>query len=288
MPSTPKPPARSATAAGADVGATLVKLAYREPGGAISTEALPVDDLGGVATRLAVVAPGCVGLTGGGAPRLAALMEALPVTVGEFDAWAAGARTLLAADDEAESRFLLVSVGTGTSVMLVEPERVTRVGGTALGGGTIVGLGAALTGASDFRAIAALAAGGDRRRVDLLISDIYPQGDFPLPGDVNAASFAKLARAGGAPADPADLACAVMGLVGENVALICCGLAARAGVERIAFGGSTLRENPALVAILRGACRALGRSPHLLDEGPFVGALGALVLGGESSLRARG
>jgi type II pantothenate kinase len=158
----------------------------------------------------------------------------------------------------------VVSVGTGTSALLVEPGRVTRAGGTALGGGTIMGLGAALCGERDFDAIAALAARGDRRRVDLLIRDIYPGGDFLLPGDINAASFAKLARADQEPADTADLAHGIMGLVGENVGLICTGIAARLDLSLIAFGGSALRDNPALTAILGGLCAVLGRKPHFL------------------------
>jgi hypothetical protein len=60
------------------------------------------------------------------------------------------------------------------------------------------------------------------------------------------------------------------------VALICCGLAAATRVERIVWGGTTLRNNPSLVGVLAGACRALGRQPMFLPQGEFVGALGAL------------
>ena len=77
--------------------------------------------------------------------------------------------------------------------MLVDGERVTRLGGTALGGGTLLGLGAALTGVAEFDRLLSLAGDGDRRRVDLLVSDIYRAGDLPLPGDLTAASFGKLA-----------------------------------------------------------------------------------------------
>ena len=262
-------------AAGADVGATLVKLAVRDARGRTTTEALPADALDVVAERLRELAPSGLGLTGGGAPRLAERLSHPPPTVGEFEAWAAGARVLLGRS--APARFLVVSVGTGTSAMLVEGDRVARVGGTALGGGTILGLAAALCGERDFDAIASLAQRGDRRRVDLLISDIYPAGDFVLPGDINAASFAKLASARSAP-DRADLAHAIMGLVGENIALICTGLAARTEVELIAFGGSTLRDNPALTAILDAICKFSGRSPVFLADGQYAGALGALAL----------
>jgi type II pantothenate kinase len=266
---------RRGAAAGADVGATLVKLAVRDARGRTTTTTLPADALDTVAQRLRDLAPREIGLTGGGAPRLAERLAQPPPTVSEFEAWAAGARLLLGR--EAPVRFLVVSVGTGTSAMLVDADGVTRVGGTALGGGAILGLGAALCGERDFDAITALARRGDRRCVDLLISDIYPAGDFLLPGDANAASFAKLATANSAPT-AADLAHAIMGLVGENIALICAGLAARADVELIAFGGSTLRANPALTAILGGVCAALGRKPHFLADGQFAGALGALAL----------
>lgn len=262
-------------AAGADVGATLVKLVVRDAGGATQRFTLPADALGAVADRLRGLAPARLGLTGGGAPRLAERLTLPATLVGEFTAWAEGARQLLGGD--AAPRFLVVSVGTGTSALLVEPGSVTRVGGTALGGGTIVGLGAALCGVREFDALVALAARGDRRRVDLLIRDVYPGGDFLLPGDVNAASFAKLARGDGT-ADAADLAHGIMGLVGENVGLICAGLAARHDVAQVAWGGSTLRDNPALTAILGGVCAVLGLEPHFLADGQFAGALGALAL----------
>jgi type II pantothenate kinase len=264
------------SAAGADIGATLVKLAVRDASGCTTTETLPADALDAVAARLRDLAPHGLALTGGGAARLAESLAAPAVMVGEFEAWAEGARQLLGR--EAPKRFLVVSIGTGTSALLVEPGRVIRVGGTALGGGTILGLGAALVGERDFDAIAALAQRGDRRRVDLLVRDIYPDGDFQLPGDITAASLAKLARVDGEPSDPADLAHGIMGLIGENIALICSGLAARADVALIAFGGSTLRANPALTAILGGACALLGRSPHFLADGQYTGAVGALAL----------
>jgi type II pantothenate kinase len=266
-------------AAGVDVGATLVKLALRGEDGGTAFESLPAADLDRVSERLARWAPEELGLTGCGAPGLGPDWNARAVSIGEFEAWAAGARTLLtAAAEPAPERFLMVSLGTGTSALLVEPGSVTRVGGTALGGGTVVGLTAALTGERDFATIAELARRGDRRRVDLLISDVYPQG-FMLPGDANAASFAKLSRSAVGGASLADLAHGVIGLVAENVGLICAGLAVRCDVERVVFGGSTLELGSTLTIILDVVCRMFGRSAHFLEDGRYAGALGALALG---------
>jgi type II pantothenate kinase len=157
----------------------------------------------------------------------------------------------------------------------------------------MVGLGVALTGCESHEEICRLAQRGDRGRVDLRVGDIYREGEIALPGDTTAASFGNLARwlsrdsqqsAGSrdAAARPEDLAAAVMGLVGENVALVCCGLAAAAGLSRLVYGGATLHDNPALVAIVKTVSAGLGREPILLENGSFAGAVGALEWAAEN------
>ena len=276
-------PPGNGTAAGVDVGATLAKIALRTPGRATEFTLTPAAALGDVAEAVERARPGRIGLTGGGASELVRLLSKDALPVNEFAAWGAGSTALLKdqlGQDLATERHLIVSVGTGTSVMLVDGLSVTRVGGTALGGGTVVGLGSLLTDLPSFARIAELAAGGERRNVDLLVSDIYRPGEIALGGDLTAASFGKLMRSGsgGAAPAPEDLAHALMGLVGENIALICAGLAAASQVRRIVFGGSTLRANPALVEVLREITRALGREPIFLAHGEHAGALGALLL----------
>jgi type II pantothenate kinase len=263
-----------------DVGGTLAKFAIARGEGRVDHRLVPTNGIERLALEVERLEPERVGLTGGGANLLSRSLQLDTTAVGEFDAWGAGSNTLLAGQGHATGgRHLLVSLGTGTSAMLVDGDRVTRVGGTALGGGTFTGLGAALTGISDFEGLIALARQGDRRRVDLLVSDIYRGGDLPLPGDLTAASFAKLADpARLAPAAPADLAHALLGLVGENVGLICGALALSVGVKRIVFGGTTLRANPVLAEILRSLCTKFGCEAVFLRDGEFAGALGALEI----------
>jgi len=162
------------------------------------------------------------------------------------------------------------------------------VGGTALGGGTVVGLGSALLGTGDFTQLCSLAREGRRSRVDLRVSDIYRAGEIPLVGDITAASFGKLARGGPERPGREDLAAAIMGLVGENVALVCAGLAAGSQVRRIVFAGSTLRDNPVLAELLLGVSRQLGRDASVLADGEFAGALGGLELARERQAGAPG
>lgn len=262
-----------------DWGATLAKLALRGPDGSVEYRLLPTDDAAKSRAALAAIGARRIGLTGGGAAMLARSLRGEVAQVNEFAAWGAGAAQLLAESGrDGVQRYLLVSVGTGTSILLVDGVSVSRVGGTALGGGTLLGLGAGLLGTSDFTEIANLASRGSRREIDLLVSDIYPAGGIALAGDLTASNFGKYARRhrDGAPLEPADVAHAIMGLIAENVALICAGIAANAQATRVVFGGSTLRENPALADLLGHFLRAFGRDPVFLPHGEFAGALGAL------------
>jgi type II pantothenate kinase len=265
-------------AVGIDSGASLIKVAIRR-GRTMQQRVLPATDLAGAQALVSDLTPRRVGLTGGGASELARRLGEDAVRVNEFAAWGAGAASLLDAQgSEAPRPFLLVSLGTGTSVMLADRMSVSRVGGTALGGGTLMGLGRLLLGERSFEEICALAQRGDRRHVDLLVSDIYRPGEIALTGDLTAASFGKPKLGLGEAPRPEDLAAAIVTLVGENVALICAGLAAPHALRHVVFGGSTLRENAPLRRVLAEITGALGREAVFLSSGEYAGAIGALEL----------
>jgi len=258
------------------VGSTLAKLAVREADGLHRFVLLPSEEIERAAREVEAIAPRHLGLTGAGASRLAQLLGLDTTPLTEFDAWRAGSSALLSRQGEPPStRDLVVSVGTGTSMLLVEPERSLRIGGTALGGGTLLGLGAALVGSSDYAELLGLAEGGDRGRVDLLVSDIDADGLLPLPGHWTASFCAKLARSPET-ADPRDVVHALLGLVGENIGILASTLAAASDARRIVYGGSTLRDNALLRDILSGY--AFAREVLFLEDGEFAGALGALEL----------
>lgn len=286
---------------GLDIGATLAKIARQDRGNPAATEFefLPSSDLRAVTERVTKLSPKRIGITGGGSAQLSSLLSGHVRDlrdlrcVNEFEAWGAGAAQLLGANraepivgrPSSRDRFLLVSLGTGTSILQIDGDRVTRVGGTALGGGTVVGLGGALTGAT-FEELCSLAQEGSASAVDLRVSDIYGPNEFALAGELTAANFGKLARKAerrdgrfeATKASRADLATGVMGLVGENVALICAGLAAVTETKTIVIGGSTVRDNPRLVDVLHEVMTLCGLHVCFLPNGEFAGALGALEL----------
>ncbi|MFQ5700018.1 MAG: hypothetical protein ACE5IL_17280 [Myxococcota bacterium] len=256
--------------AGIDAGASLWKLVY--PGRPLEVAILEAGDVTGTREQLAAWQPRHVALTGGGAVALRRELSAEDVrSVREFEAWGLGAPLLAKLEGlELPDRYLLVSLGTGTSMLQVADGSAQRAGGTALGGGTLLGLGRLLLGVRSFREIAELAGRGDRRKVDLLVGDIYGEGEIALPADLNASSFAKLDSQ-----EPADLAHAVMGVLGENVALIGAVVARANGLSTAVFGGSTLRDNPTLRQILDEVSQMSGIRPLFLERGALCGAVGA-------------
>jgi type II pantothenate kinase len=268
--------------AGVDIGATLAKAVVVPVGAPLeSFEAFvcPSGDLPALAAFLTSRPPLRLAATGAGAHRLAGLVksDAPPVLADEFEAWGEGEKVLLRrADFTPTTPHYLVSLGTGTSILRIGQEgRVTRAGGTGLGGGTLRGFGQLLLGQGDHDALTALAVQGDRRRVDLLVRDLYPSGEIALQGDLTASNLGRIASR-----DPRDVANAITGLVGENIGLLAAALSKQEVVPfpvDIVYAGSTLRQNVALRDVLAFATSVGGARARFLPGGEFVGAVGALA-----------
>jgi type II pantothenate kinase len=260
----------AAPTVGLDVGATLCKLAVVGQG--LATEHHPSADLVRVRRRVESLAPVRVVATGGGASELGPAIGGCRVAhVPEFDAWAGGAPIVAAHEGVVlPERYLLVSLGTGTSILAVDGRRASRAGGTAVGGGTALGLAKLLLGVERFDELIALAERGDRRRVDLLVSEVYRAAPATVARSLTASNFAKLDSR-----RPEDIAHALMGLVGETVVLVSLGLARHAGTETVAFCGTTLADNTPLRAIVEDISTFFGLRPIFLARGAYCGAVGA-------------
>jgi type II pantothenate kinase len=91
--------------------------------------------------------------------------------------------------------YLLVNIGSGVSMIKVSgPRKYERIGGTSLGGGTLWGLLALLTGARTFDEMLALAEKGDNTNVDMLVKDIYgtDYAKIGLKSTLIASTFGKV------------------------------------------------------------------------------------------------
>lgn len=118
----------------------------------------------------------------------------------------------------------VVSIGTGTTIVYSDLEKVERIGGTGLGGGTLVGLGSAILSdvekdvkeVTNFKTLIEMAKLGDRSNVDLLIGDISKSDISNMTSDITAANFAAIQKS----ANKNDYIAATLNLILENIMLI--------------------------------------------------------------------
>lgn len=116
-------------------------------------------------------------------------------------------------------RMIVVSMGTGTSLVRCDGDEIRHIGGIGIGGGTLNGLSRLLLKTDDVKQIASLAMQGDIRHINLLIGDISSKPLPGLPKDATASLFAA-AQANAPREDIAlGLICMVLQTVGSATIL---------------------------------------------------------------------
>lgn len=148
-------------------------------------------------------------LTGVGSAFVDGPLYGLPTRkADEFVANGLGARHATDID-----RLIVVSMGTGTSFVSIDGDRMEHIGGIGIGGGTLLGLSRLLLNTSDIRHVAELARQGDVTRVNLLIGDICNTALPDLPVNATASLLGKADSS----STPADVACGIICTVLQTI-----------------------------------------------------------------------
>ena len=263
---------------GIDVGGTLVKIAYWQQDQLVKKQ-FGSSQLGQVVEWLHTnFSRPRLCLTGGRSDQLQLQLKYDVTQINEFTATCTGVQQLLAmGDQQLDEPFLLTNIGTGTSIHHIKNQAFTRISGTGLGGGTLLGLAQLLTGVSEYSEIISLANSGNRTLIDLQVKDIYQRNESPIQADLTAANFGKVVEFCHGNMHPAHYLAALIGMISENIAIISCQAAELSEVQTIVYIGSTLRDNLLLENQLTAFTRMLGKKPLFLPYGEFSGAIGALA-----------
>jgi len=178
--------------------------------------------------------------------------------------------------------FLVVNIGSGVSVLRVNSAEgdYERVGGTACGGATFLGLTRALTSANNFEEALALAEGGDASKCDLLVRDIYGEegsSSLGLPGTLTAANCGRLCEDNQS-FDEQDLARALLQMVTQQCVLLSSAYARQLDcIDCVFFAGGFLEEGNHLARqVIASNFSSLGGRAYFLRHCDFLGALGSL------------
>lgn len=153
-----------------------------------------------------------IALTGVGSRKITGRLLGYPIVkVDEFEANAASASHICD-----ESRFIVVSMGSGTSFVEVDKEKTKHIGGCALGGGTILGLFKQMALGGGWPQIRALAERGSLENIDLTVADVSDEPLPDLPMDTTVTNFGKIDHH----ATPQDIALGLINLTLQNIGVM--------------------------------------------------------------------
>jgi type II pantothenate kinase len=228
---------------GLDIGGTTTKIAgfsKNEVCGVVSVQADdPVTSASGALGKfideysLRLENIETIAITGVGADFLGKELFGIPLKrVPEFTAIGLGGLFLARVD-----KAIVVSMGTGTAIVYARGRETKHLGGSGIGGGTLIGLSRYLINSTDFQNIVELAKQGDLGNVDLHISDISRVELENIPMTATASNFGRHADK----ATQADLALGLINMVCQSVGVIGVFAARERNVEQIVLTGKLLK-----------------------------------------------
>lgn len=149
-------------------------------------------------------------ITGMGTKQVKSPIYELPTEfVDEFMANGLGARF-----DSGLDHIIVVSMGTGTSLVRVDGNDIQHIGGIGMGGGTLQGLSHLLLGSSNVQHVQNMALRGEISQINMSIGDITTDGLNELTADATASLFAKANKTN---PDDSDIAKGLVWMVLETI-----------------------------------------------------------------------
>lgn len=178
-------------------------------------------------------------------------------------------------------RAIIVSMGTGTSITYGENNRgkaeFEYLGGTGVGGGTIVGLSRLLLGVTGIDSIVELAETGNIENVDLLIRDITNKDIHPgMSSDLTAANFGDVDEL----ATREDIAAGLINMVFETVAMVALFAARTKNCKDIVITGN-LTTIPSCKAKFASLSEMFNVNFIIPENSQYGTVIGAALLGGK-------
>jgi type II pantothenate kinase len=169
-------------------------------------------------------------------------------------------------------RAIVVSMGTGTALVYAEAgKEPVYLGGTGVGGGTMIGLSRRMIGVDTVEHIEQLCEGGDLSNIDLRISDISTNDSYKeMAYDMTASNFGKVSDL----ATKNDIALGITNMVGETIGMLCVFAARNHGLDRVVLTGN-LTTLPSIRSVFNTMEKLFGIKfiiPENAEYGTVIGA----------------
>jgi type II pantothenate kinase len=171
---------------------------------------------------------------------------------------------------------IVVSMGTGTALMHAKREgnhTVTKyLGGTGVGGGTLLGLSKKMIGVDTIEHLEQLCADGDLGNVDLRIKDMSSDNSFQINDELTASNFGKLSDI----ASQNDIALGIANMVGETIAMLAVFAARSYNLKNVVLTGN-LTAIKAVAGVFEGLEPLFGVKCIIPVQSQFATVIGAAL-----------
>ena len=171
---------------------------------------------------------------------------------------------------------IVVSMGTGTAIMYAkrEGDRIITdyLGGTGVGGGTLIGLSRKMIGVDTIEHFEQLAKGGDLSNIDLRIKDLSSDHSFQINEDITASNFGKLSDI----ASQSDIALGIANMVGETIAMLAVFAARNYNIKNVVLTGN-LTAIEAVTHVFEGLEPIFGVKFIIPEQSQFATVIGAAL-----------
>lgn len=245
-------PDNKKTVVGIDVGGSTTKIVGFAPGGKLLSPIFvqatdPVTSIYGAFGRftlengLSLDEIDRIMMTGAGSKAIQSpIYNRECKSVSEFASTGIGGLYLSGLDEA-----IVVSLGTGTAIIHAKRAKNGAVtdylGGTGVGGGTILGLSRKMLGIGSIEHLEQISEGGDLGQVDLRIKDISKSGTFKgVNENLTASNFGNLSDL----ASKKDIALGIFNMVSETVAMMSIFAARQFGIKDIVMCGNLTSIKP--------------------------------------------
>lgn len=168
--------------------------------------------------------------TGAGASKIKDNIFGIPTDrVNEIEAIGIGGMFL-----SGMKNIIITNIGTGTAIIEAGDRGIFHVGGSGVGGGTILGLAKKLLPTAEMSGINELAKTGNLSKVDLLLGDITDTSISFLNGESTAANFGKMLDT----ANNSDMALAIINMVYQVIGVMSVFAARARNTDRVIVTGN--------------------------------------------------
>jgi type II pantothenate kinase len=170
-------------------------------------------------------------------------------------------------------RAIIVSMGTGTAYVMADNDKAYHIGGTGVGGGTLLGLSNRMLNVRNFNDIVDMAKGGDLSHIDLSIADISHDNVGGLTSETTASNFGKIIDR----ATKADVALGIINLVFQTIGMMAVFASRNEKVNDVVLTGN-LTNVPQAKTIFEGLTSLFGVIFHIPEYAEYATAVGAAMV----------